>query len=180
MNELTCTLCFNHKPRYLRQCKCLYCEDCRQKSQEVCFCGGSGGWHDLSQHIPEEIKYLHLDHIQLLKKVSETTQEKIFNIVQGSFGFLNNTLEIKSHHQRQLQKYLMTKVKGLQQENEDLKKKNMKNNQPPYEIKENLVSFSQLEDFKFSTPRGVRPVAPSSGSKKPFDHEAFSMFMIKK
>jgi hypothetical protein len=61
-----------------------------------------------------------------IKKTFDTTQEKIFNIVQSSYGFLNNTLEIKAHHQRQLQKFLMTKVKNLQQENEDLKKKRQK------------------------------------------------------
>ena len=120
-----------------------------------------------------------MDQIQLLKKTFDTTQEKIFNIVQSSYGFLNNTLEIKAHHQRQLQKFLMTKVKNLQQENEDLKKKTSKT-LPPYEIKDNVVSFNQLDEFKFSTPRGVRPVLPLSNSKKPFDHEAFTSFFSKK
>ena len=178
MNELTCTICFTNRPRFLRQCRCLYCEDCRQKGMEVCSCGGAGGYHDLNQCIPDEIKYLHLDSAQLLKKTMDTLQERLVGILQGSFGFLNNVFELKSHHQKQLQKFLLNKVKAMQCENEEMKKRFKP--APQFDVKESLVNISQLEEFKFTTPRGIRPVASVSNSKRPFDHEAFASFFSKK
>ena len=110
----------------------------------------------------------------------ESTQDKISTVMHSSFRFLNDILDMKSHHQRQLQKFLTNKVKIIQNENENLKKKTVRSEQPSYDIKENLVTFSQIDEFKFSTPRGIRPVAPLSNSKKPFDHEGFASFFSKK
>lgn len=175
MNELTCTICFDNRPRFIRQCKCFYCENCREKALEVCQCGSTGGFTDLTQTIPDEVKHLSLDNAQLLKRISEYTQERIQSIILSTFAHLQSVFDLKNHQQKQLNTFLQNKVKSAQRENEELKKRA----KPQIEAKENLLSFSQLEDFKFSTPRGLRPVVPLSNSKKPFEHEGFSSFFSK-
>lgn len=186
MNELICTICFSNKPRFLRQCRCLYCENCRSRGQEVCACGGTGGWLDLSREIPDEIKMLGMDQTELLKKTMESVVSKFVSIVQSSFGNLHNALELKSHHQKQLQKFLMTKMQALKQQNEELKshlqKRDVRPQPSPYDQRRLLDStprnnFPPAEDGKYSTPRGLRPVVPiGNQAKKPFEHEAFASF----
>ena len=113
-----------------------------------------------------------------MRKVMETTQDKIFSVLNQSFSFLIGAIELKTHMQKQLQKFLQNKNSKIQQENEELKKKTRV--VPPFEIKENLDINTQFENLKYSTPRGVRPIVPiSSNSKRPFDHEAFSSFFSK-
>ncbi|CAG9322552.1 unnamed protein product [Blepharisma stoltei] len=187
MNELICTICFSCKPRFLRQCRCLYCEPCRSRSQEVCACGGTGGWLDLSHECPDEIKMIGMDQTDMLKRTMESVVSKFISTMQTTFGSLHNALELKAHHQKQLQKFIMTKMQILKQQNDELRSQLMQRKetvqpQPsPYDrriLDSTPRNFCQQpEEAKYSTPRGMRPVIPlQKNHKKPFEHEGFSNF----
>lgn len=179
ISELVCTVCFANKPKYLRQCKCFYCEDCKLKSTEICVCGLPGCILNLSQVQSDEYKYVAVDTTQLYKKITENMTEKMNSYIQSYTMFFSNVLDMKTHQEAQLQRFLNAKIKNYENEIEDLKKKKA-SSQPPFEIKENF-SINQLDQFKFSTPRGMKPtINGGSISKKPFYHEGFSNFFGKK
>ncbi|OMJ73172.1 hypothetical protein SteCoe_28210 [Stentor coeruleus] len=179
--DIVCTLCLSHKPRYIRYCKCFYCEECKSKVKEICPCGGTGAYTDLTQGNSDELKYLSLDFLHIMKKAQEGLLEKVNNLINNTFGMLYSTLEIKSHQQKQLHKTLSSKNQNLLVENEELKRR-IKSSQAPYEIKDTTQNLSGLDEFKYSTPRGgFRNIVPNSSvSKRPFDHEAFTSFFAKK
>jgi hypothetical protein len=177
MEELVCGVCYERAPGYIRQCRCLYCPPCKQKNPDLCTCGGTGVWLDLTHKVPEYLKYLNCNDPQILKKTIENTLENTLHTISASFGFLYNTLELKNHYFKQTQKNLMEKLKKYQDENQDLKKNTVES--PPLQIKDRNC-FEGMDSVKFSTPRGVRLITPLSASKKLFDLEAFDSFFSKK
>ena len=177
-NELICTICFINKPKYIRSCKCFYCEDCKTKLIEVCTCGSSGTISALNPQIMEELKCVALETKDFYRKIMEFMSEKIFAQIQSHSGFFISILEIRSHQEKQFQRYLLNKIKVLESEVENLKKRT--SSCGGFENKENF-SVSSLDQLKFNTPRlNKLNTNPASVSKKPFCHEGFSLFFNKK
>ena len=42
MNDIICNFCFSRPSKFIRQCKCCYCNECREQSPDVCICGERG------------------------------------------------------------------------------------------------------------------------------------------
>lgn len=176
--ELPCSMCFREKPRYLRQCKCLYCERCKAECGEVCNCGGSGGFLDLKHNCPNEVLMAGLDPTRQMRKTSEAIVEKLFQVLQGALQTLHTSLEIKLKHQAQLQKHLLDKINRLTAQNKEL---STKMSYSPFQERDTTPRLSFSESFRYSTPQGIRPVRPiQSSAKKPFQHEGFASFFSRR
>ena len=193
-NELICTVCFNEKCRFVRQCKCFYCMKCRETSSDRCLCGGSGAFLDLAQSVPEEVKNLTLDPASLLKKSMEKIAGQVMKTIQRGFTEVHSALEFKNHYQKRIYQNMQNQLESLKSENSSLKSQleslksssfsfSKRRDAFPFETPVHISSIAESDSLRYSTPRNpLRPLMPNASTKsfkKPFEHEGFTSFFKK-
>ena len=197
--SLRCVNCFQPQTRYMRQCRCLYCEMCRGQASERCNCGQTTPhFLDLFGPNQEEGLLLTIDSTNLLKKLVGQFQEHVLGGVQKAFGVLNRVQMIKEANMIRYIQHLEKQLAATNAENETLKSKivslqasstrmtpaPMWRNTP---VREQYPSVEPFETLQIRTPAPqMRHIVPRTSDeyrektlKRPFSHEAFGAFFRK-
>lgn len=190
---LHCVGCLQVQVRFMRQCRCLYCEMCRKQATERCACGQGGGFLDLFGPNQEEGLMLTLDSTSFLKKLIVQFQEHVFAGVQKTFGVLKEVQTVKEGNMLKYIQALERQLATVNAEKEALKTQLMtlqSGRAVQSNWRGNTPCRDQYEPFdarQIRTPAPpMRQIVPRTSEeyrektlKRPFSHEAFGAFFRK-
>ena len=178
MNELSCSQCFYTSAMFIRQCKCSYCKNCKDRASETCSCGGGGGWMDVTKKSQDFVKQLSSSEQQVLYKMIENTIDPTLSSVSTAFASLHNLIEMKNLQNKLVLKNLYMSFVKVKQENQDLKRREAESLTL---VTDNKIDTrdSTFGGFSFSTPKEIKRQTPTSANKRSFDFAPFDDFFSK-